>query len=379
MKRIFLACWSSLALALPTIGSAADRVDALDIETKLKQMPCLVPIKKDEAVLSRIRTMLKGKRDTEKMIGRSASFFPIFDQYLKEYDLPADLKYVACLETELRNSVISTSGATGIWQLMPDVKEEFNLRLDGTVDERLEIGRATEAALKDMKRLYKAYKDWELVLAAYNCGAGRLAVAMKHAKSKDFARVKAFLPQQTQDYIGKFVAFTYIMKHYRAHGLNAALPSLDAQCLSSIKVFNYTSLSTVAQITGLTTETVRELNKQFGESYVPETTQGLSVILPTRVANALRDYIASPDVAQSMNLNFSPIVVDENLPKLDQDPDYFKTTYTVCEGETLEILAELFNVGAYNIALWNQISEGEALKKGQELTLYLPRIVPKRV
>ena len=138
------------------------------METRLRTMDCIVPVKADAAVIKRIQSFLNGRKDTEKLIGRSATFFPIFDQYLKEYELPADLKYITCLETELNNKTVSSSGAIGIWQLMPDVKEEFGLRIDGTLDERLDLYRATEAALKDLKRMYKAYGDWELALAGYN-------------------------------------------------------------------------------------------------------------------------------------------------------------------------------------------------------------------
>jgi hypothetical protein len=321
--------------------------------------------------------MLKSRRDTEKLIGRSATFFPIFDQYLKEYNLPTDLRYIACLETELNNKTISYAGATGVWQLMPDVKQEFGLRIDGVLDERYDLHRATEAALKDLKRMYKALGDWELALAGYNCGIGALTLAMKRAKSKDFDRVKEFLPEQTQQYLSKFIAFTYIMKNYRSHGLKPVLPGLDLQVIGGVKVYNYLSLSTVANITGMPYETIRELNRQFGDGYVPDTKNGCYVYVPRRVMGALSDYVSQPDMQVESNLNFTPMVVDESIPKLENDPNYFKTTYYLGENETLEEAADLFNVGVYNILLWNKWGS-PAERKVQELTLYLPRVVPKR-
>lgn len=350
----------------------------IEVEPRLRSMDCIVSVSTDEPVTKRIQCLLRARKDTEKMIGRSATYFPIFDKYLKEYGLPADLKYITCLETELNNKTISSAGATGIWQLMNDVRQEFGLRINGQVDERYDINRASEAALKDMKRMFQAYHNWEMTLAGYNCGAGRLGDAIKRAKSSEFDKVKKFLPQQTQDYIPKFIAFTYVMKNFREHGLQPQLPTLDMQCIRSEKVYHYLSLQTVAKITGVPYDMIQELNKQFGEGFVPDSEQGFNVFVPNRVIGALQDYISNPDMQRESNLNFQPIAVDENLPRLEGDPNYFKTSYMIGDEETLEQVAELFNIGIYNIMLWNNLPTNK-VEKGTELTLYLPRVVPKKV
>ena len=372
MKKIIL-----FALSLCAVTSTL-LADDRDVEPRLRSMDCIVPVSTDEIVTNRIHALIRSRKDTEKMIGRSATYFPIFDKYLKEYSLPADLKYITCLETELNNKTISSAGATGIWQLMNDVRQEFGLRIDGQVDERYDINRASEAALKDLKRMYKAYNNWEMTLAGYNCGAGRLGEAIKRAKSNDFSKVKKFLPQQTQEYIPKFIAFTYIMKNYREHDLHPQLPALDMQCIGSEKIYHYLSLQTVANITAVPYETIKELNKQFGDGFVPDNTEGYNVFVPRRVIGALQDYISNPDMQREANLNFQPIAIDEDLPKVENDPNYFKTSYVTGEDETLESVAELFNIGTYNIMMWNSLSYPK-VTKGQELTLYLPRVVPKKV
>ena len=372
MKKVFL-----LILAFRAVLCTVAAKD-VEVAPRLRNMDCIVPVSTDEAVTKRIQSLLRARKDTEKMIGRSATYFPIFDKYLKEYNLPTDLKYITCLETELNNKTISSAGATGIWQLMMDVKEEFQLHINGQVDERYDINRASEAALKDLKRMFKAYNNWEMTLAGYNCGASRLGDAIKRAKSNDFEKVKKFLPQQTQDYIPKFIAFTYVMKNYREHGLKPQLPSHDLQCIESTKVYHYLSLQTVANITGVSYDMIQELNKQFGEGFVPDNPQGYNVFVPRRVMGALNDYVSNPDMQRETNLNFQPIAIDENLPKLENDPNYFKTTYVVGDAETLESLGELFNVGAYNVMLWNALSDSQ-VAKGTELTLFLPRVVPKKV
>jgi membrane-bound lytic murein transglycosylase D len=349
-----------------------------DMEDRLRNMDCLVPVRTDASVTKRIETMLRSRRDTEKMIGRSTAYFPIFDQLLKEYELPSDLKFITCLETELNNKTVSSSGAKGIWQLMPDVKEEFGLRIDKILDERLDLVRGTEAALKDLKRLFKAYGSWEMALAGYNCGVGRLGQAIKKAKSTNFDDVKQYLPQQTQDYVPKFIAFTYIMKNYKAHNMNPVLPALDMQIIGSLKVKNFLSLSTVANITGLSYDFIKDLNTQYGEEYVPDNEKGYNVIIPRRVMGALQDYVANLESPKPETMTFTPSVVDENLPKLDNEPNYFQTTYYIGDNETIESVAELFNISVQNIMIWNNL-EYPHIGKGFEMKLFLPRVVPKRM
>lgn len=141
---------------------------------RLNSMECLVRVRTDDYVIKKISTFMRAKRETERMIGRSSLYFPLFDEKIKELGLPADIKYITVLETELTPSTVSHAGATGIWQLMPDVREEFGLQINENVDERLDLVRATEAALKDFKRMYNAHQDWELALAGYNCGSGQI-------------------------------------------------------------------------------------------------------------------------------------------------------------------------------------------------------------
>ena len=156
------------------------------------------------------------------------------------------------------------------------------------------------------------------------------------------------------------------------------MPPIDVQCVGAVKVFSYLQLSVVANITSLPYEFIKELNPQFVEGYVPESSQGYNVILPRRVMSALQDYAANPDAQQQAAMHFAPVVVDETLPTLEGEPSYYLTNYMVGDGETLENIADLFNVGVYNILLWNHL-DSDKVEKGKELILYLPRVVPKRV
>lgn len=364
-----------LALCMSTLAMAADD----DVASGLRNLKTIVPQSSNSFITSKVQALLRAKKDTERMIGRSAIYFPIFDQMLEAYDLPADLKYITCLETELHPKMVMSSGATGIWQLMADVKEEFGLRTDGVLDERYDLKRGTEAALKDLKRMYKNYGDWELVLAGYNSGAGRLGAAMKKGRSKDFNKIKKYLSVETQQYVDKFIAFTYVMKNYKHHGLKPILPGLDEQSIISVTVRNFVSLQSVASVTGLSIDLIKEMNLQFGEGYVPATEKGCNVFVPRRVRAALEDYISQTDGNSNVINNFAPIVIDDNLPVLENESNYYKTTYTVGDKETFETVTQLLDVSKYNIVLWNNLNDDAVLTKGQEITLYLPRVIARRI
>jgi membrane-bound lytic murein transglycosylase D len=374
MKKVF----TLLSIIMLMSGAASAGENENEIESRLSSMSCLVPNKTDAAIISRINSFFRAKSETEQLIGRSSTYFPIYDKLLHDYKLPEDLKYVTVLETELKNNDLSHSGAAGLWQLMPDVREEFGLRISSSLDERYDFIRSTEAALKDFKRMHNAYGDWELVLAGYNCGPGRLAAAIKKGRTKDFSKLKKFLPEETQKYVPKFVAFTYLMKHYKDHGLKAKLPELDLQVIGSVKLHHYITLQQIAEITGCPTETIKHLNMQFGEGFVPDDEKGNSVYVPLRVLGVLEEFLTNPDNQPHTNFNFAPMVLNDDIPALKDDPNYFKTSYTVGEGETLEQLSEIFNCHPYNIQLWNSLGS-DLIYIGQELTIYMPRVVPKRV
>lgn len=349
----------------------------IDWNSQYNNFSTIVTTPSDESVKKRIIALLRAKHDTEKLLGRTAIYFSYFNQILHDLNLPSDLKYIACLESELMPESSSTAGAIGVWQLMTDVKSEFGLRIDADLDERQDKIRGTEAALKDMKRMFENYNSWELVLAGYNCGSGRLGAAMKKAHSKDFNKIKKYLPTETQQYISKFIAFSFVMKNYRQLGLTPELPPLDAQSLIHTKISHTMSFDKLAEITGINTKDLKIFNPQFGKGYIPYCEKGCNVYLPRRVMSAFNEYIAAAKDSTNSDFRTKAQVIDENLPQIEGNPNYFKTTYTVSDGETLETLAQVLDVNKYSVMLWNNLHE-DNLEIGTELVIYLPRIVVKR-
>ena len=140
---------------------------------------------------------------------RGGTVFPIMDSVFTMYDLPAQLKYLAVVESNLKISVRSQLGAAGMWQLMPSAAKTFGLKAGKDYDERFHVYKSTVAAARYLKQLYDEFGDWLLAIAAYNAGSGRLHRAIRQAGSHDFWRLQNFLPGETRNHVKKYISVHY--------------------------------------------------------------------------------------------------------------------------------------------------------------------------
>ena len=146
--------------------------------------------------------------DYSSMRNWGKSYFSLFDKILSKYDLPCQLKYLAVIESSLQPAMVSTAGAVGPWQIMPDEAKEYGLRT-GKNDERKDFAKSTTVAAKLLSKLYDHFGDWLLVIAAYNAGEGRVRQAIKKAGSSSFWVLQNFLPAETRNHVKKFIATQY--------------------------------------------------------------------------------------------------------------------------------------------------------------------------
>lgn len=206
----------------PEKPSAAERAQAADakLNSALDLLPVHFPDSQRDNIKRLIREQLQqGRRATEATLGRAKVYFPIFEHYLQVYNLPEELKCVPFVESRLRLQAQSPAGARGLWQFMDYTAKEYHLRIDETVDERLDPLRATEAAMRLLSDLYDEFDDWLLALAAYNCGPGNVRKAIRRANSRYYWKLEKYLPGQTRHYIPAFIAAMYVVQHYEQHGL----------------------------------------------------------------------------------------------------------------------------------------------------------------
>jgi membrane-bound lytic murein transglycosylase D len=149
---------------------------------------------------------------------RSGSPFFIIDSVLNHYRLPAQLKYLAVVESELKTRAVSKAGAAGPWQLMPATARIMGLKVNSRYDERKDYYKSTGAAARHLEDLHEEFGDWLLVFAAYNCGDGAVYSAIQQSGTRNFWKLQQFLPRETREYVNKFIATCYYFEG--AHSLS---------------------------------------------------------------------------------------------------------------------------------------------------------------
>jgi membrane-bound lytic murein transglycosylase D len=139
-------------------------------------------------------------------------YFNLIENVLQQYGLPAELKYIAVIESNLKTSATSPVGAGGPWQFMPYTARQFGLVVNQFTDDRRDYYKSTHAAARYLLSLYKDLHDWLLVMAAYNGGPGRVYSAIKKSGSRNFWQLQYHLPEESRTYVKRFIATHYIME-----------------------------------------------------------------------------------------------------------------------------------------------------------------------
>ena len=151
-------------------------------------------------------------KNLEKMKGWGLPYFLMIDNILSQYHLPKELKYLAVIESNLKNYAMSWVGARGPWQFMPYTAREYGLNVNRWVDDRINYFKSTHAAAKYLNSLYADLNDWLLVIAAYNGGPANVYSAIRKSGSRDFWKLQYYLPEESRNHVKKFIATHYIME-----------------------------------------------------------------------------------------------------------------------------------------------------------------------
>ena len=148
----------------------------------------------------------------EQMKSTALPYFNLIDGILIRYGLPKELKYLAVIESDLKSNALSIAGARGPWQFMSYTAKDYGLQVNQFIDDRTDYYKSTNAAAKYLLNLYKDFKDWLLVIAAYNGGPGRVDAAIKKCGSRNFWKLQYYLPEESRNHVKKFIATHYIME-----------------------------------------------------------------------------------------------------------------------------------------------------------------------
>jgi membrane-bound lytic murein transglycosylase D len=338
-------------------------------EKRMKSLPFLIPMNYNETVRKCIDLYagkMRGK--VSYIMGMSYYYFPMIEQKFDEMNLPVELKYLAIVESGLNPVIQSPKGAYGLWQFMLPTAKKCGLEINSLIDERLDPERATVAAGIYFQRLYDMFKDWYLVIAAYNCGEGSVLKAIRRAGgNRDFWKIFPYLPRETRSYLPHYIAIAYVMENHQYHGICPIMPDFSIST-DTLMVERNLSFDRIADILKIDKEIIKFYNSQYKREIIPGNTKPSVLRLPVR---SLYAYIDSKDSVYAGRL-------DELMalcrPATDSEPienRNEKITHTVKAGENIYTVANLYGVTTQNLRKWNGLAGGSALKRGRKLTIHI--------
>ena len=334
----------------------------------------------------------------QRVLERENLYFPLFEKYLAQYNLPLDLKYLAVVESSLIPTAKSPVGATGLWQFMGPTAGDLRLKRDEWIDERMAPEKATEAACKHLRYLYGVFHDWELVLAAYNWGAGSVQRVMRRTGKKTFWDLYHYMPAETRNYVPTFTAIMYSMKYAEAHGLHTTtLHYQYAELMDTLSLRGRAfDLRRLSQACGYDDSLyLTRFNPELRRAALPAGYRPYVVRFPAAAAvhfgeadrNTLLDY-CQPTTELPRPLAFLPPRLEGVEPWVSRSllaattgprtenaetvPRFRRVPHKVRHGETLAILAERFEVSQSQLRRWNELPKGRPLKPGRELVIFVP-------
>ena len=346
---------------------------------RLQDMMSPVPLPYNALVRNYIDGYLSGMWSNMKQtVAISKYYFPILEEELLAAGLPLELRYLAVVESNLSIRAGSRAGAMGLWQIMPQTGKGVGLEINSLVDERCDVIKSTQAACKFLKYLYKLYGDWMLAIAAYNCGAGTVNRAIESAGGgkKNFWDIYDYLPNETRQYVPKFVGAAYAFTYYKAHNI---VPDATPEHIvtDTVTIKRALHLGQVASTLNIPLETLRNLNPQYKLDIIPATRESYSLRLPMHYISLFtkKEKVIYSKDKEYLKEYMDPANIDKKRaenPTPPKPPVPQSYTYIIQDGDTLGHIAIRNNCTVAEIKKWNNMTS-DAIRAGGKLLIKRPK------
>ncbi|MCH7408321.1 transglycosylase SLT domain-containing protein [Belliella sp. DSM 111904] len=348
-----------------------------EVAKKIRAMETDMPFELNDRIFSFINYFAVRNRDYTRMVlEREAVYFPMFDEVLDKHDMPSDIKYLSIIESGLNPKAKSRVGAMGLWQFMPATGRMYSLNANNDIDDRMDPELSTDAAAKYLKSLHRMFGNWELALAAYNCGPGNVRKAIRRSGGKQtFWGVYDYLPKETRSYVPQFQAMMYIMRHAADHNLFLEEPTYPI-AHQKIQFNQELDLEELAALTNICVEDLERLNPSIQNRLIPSSHKHIALKVPASKADFIaqnkdefKNAVALSDerkVVLRASNNFS-----KETPKSTNAPASAGEliTYRVKSGDVLGSIASRHGTTVTNIKSWNNLSSN-TIRVGQNLKIY---------
>ncbi len=229
------------------------------------------------------------RRTVSYALGAGNFYIPIFEEALDYYGLPLELKYLPVIESALEPKAKSPAGAVGLWQFMLATGKRYDLKVNSLIDERQDPYKSSWAAARYLRDLYKIYRDWNLVIAAYNCGPTNVNKAIHRADGvRDYWTIYPYLPSETRGYVPAFIAANYIMNYYCEHNICPMKTKLPITT-DTVTIMRDLHMQQVAELCNIDVEAIQALNPQYRTQLIPGSSGPMTLRLPTETLNTFID------------------------------------------------------------------------------------------
>jgi membrane-bound lytic murein transglycosylase D len=280
---------------------------------------------------------------------RSGKYRPMILRKLAAAGLPAELSWLPLIESGFKVKAFSKARALGLWQFIPSTGYKFGLKRDQYVDERIDFEKSTDAAIAYLIELHNIFGDWSTVLAAYNCGEGRVLRVIRTQNINyldDFWDLYGRLPFETARYVPRFLAALHIVENLEKYGLADIEPD-PPLTFETVDVQRQIHLKRIAAPLGTTLAALKELNPELRHSVLPADTYSLRV-----------------PVGQTERL----LAAIDQIP-LSTPPQHAFVYHRVQRGETLSTIARRYRTSVAKIMWANNLKSASYIVAGKRLKI----------
>lgn len=303
---------------------------------------------------------------------RMGKYMPLVEHRLRQYGLPDDLKYLAVVESSLRPTAVSSASAGGLWQFIESTGRQYDMESNPFVDERMDVGKATEGAMQYLRRLYEIFQSWPLALAGYNAGEGRVLDELREQRVGSYYDLA--LPAETERFVYKIIAMKIILSNAERYGIFIGAheyyqpPETD---LVTVRVDgSRLHLRTVAEAAGTHYAMIKHLNPQLRQRHLPRGVHQVYVPKGGGAAfaqNFQETYEPEPvAVSQAVSLRSPPAPPP---PRQPITPVRKPIHYEVKKGDTLARIAAKFDASVEALMKWNKLGSASQLTPGRQLVI----------
>lgn len=261
-----------------------------EYQERLRRLPVVMEMPYN-SVVQKFIDQYSGRlrRTVSYALGAGNFYIPIFEEALDYYGLPLELKYLPVIESALEPKAKSSAGAVGLWQFMLATGKRYDLKVNSLIDERQDPYKSSWAAARYLRDLYKIYRDWNLVIAAYNCGPTNVNKAIHRANGvRDYWTIYPYLPSETRGYVPAFIAANYIMNYYCEHNICPMKTKIPITT-DTVTIMRDLHMQQVAELCNIDVEAIQALNPQYRTQLIPGSSGPMTLRLPTETLNTFID------------------------------------------------------------------------------------------